>query len=263
MSQKVKKKTKAKSKKVSFKDKIWYDVLAPRNFNFKSIGQIVGADKSIVGRDLEVLLFDFTDNYNDINLKLRFKIVNLNSEAKKGNTVFIGHEYTNDYIRALIGRGSTKITTIQNLTTKDGYVYRVTSLCNTLKRARSSQQLIVRKIMTELLKEFAKNLNHEKFIVGMIFGEFQNQISRTARTIYPLSSSVIIKSRLLSIPEGGVDSEVPDKEFEIVEVDIKRSRKSEMRRTERINVKNFAPSKETGEKPHEEEITNVKPKEQT
>ena len=64
MSQK--KKTKAKSKKVSFKDKIWYDVLAPRNFNFKSIGQIVGADKSIVGRALEVLLFDKTVFLKDV-----------------------------------------------------------------------------------------------------------------------------------------------------------------------------------------------------
>ena len=91
--------------------------------------------------------------------------------------------------------------------------------------------------MREILKEFAQSLNHEKFVRGMIYGEFQHQIRRIAKTIYPLSSSTVIKSKLISIPEGGEDKEVPDDEFEIVEVEVKRSRKSEMRRTERINVK--------------------------
>lgn len=94
--------------------------------------------------------------------------------------------------------------------------------------------------MRDILKEFAKSLNHEKFIIGMIYGEFQNQIRRVAKTIYPLSSSTIIKSKLISLPEGAEDKEIsPEEAFEIVEIDVKRSRKSEIKRTERINVKKF------------------------
>ena len=94
--------------------------------------------------------------------------------------------------------------------------------------------------MREILREFANSLNHEKFISGVIYGEFQNQIQRVAKTIYPLSNSVIIKSKLISIPEGGEDKEIPDDQFEIVEVEVKRSRKSEIKRSERINVKKLA-----------------------
>ncbi|MHA1146737.1 MAG: hypothetical protein ACTSR8_00665 [Promethearchaeota archaeon] len=254
MSSKGKKK-RAKPKKVTYKDKTWFEVIAPKNFNFKSIGEIIGLENSIMGRIVETLLFDFTDDFNDISLKIKFRVVNINLEAKKCESIFIGHQYTNDYIRSLVGRGMTKVQTIENLTTKDGYVFRITTICTTIKRARSSQQIIIRKIMREILKEFARSYNHEKFIHGMIFGEFQNQIQRVAKTIYPLSNCVIVKSKLISIPEGGEDQEVPDVDFDIVEIDVKRSRKSEIKRTERINVKKFTQSKKpTTKKVPEEKI---------
>jgi len=237
--QKTRRKKKATTKKVSYKDKAWYEIITPQSFNFKPIGEIIGLEKNILGRTIETLLYDFTGEFNDINLKLKFKIVNINEEAKKCSTLFMGHSHTNDFIRSLVGRGSTKISTIQNLTTKDGFVFRVTTICITIKRARNSQQIIIRKIMTDILKEFAKSINHEKFIGGMIYREFQNQIGRVAKTIYPLSSATIIKSKLVSYPEGIEDKVVMDKEFDIVEVDVKRSRKSEIKRTERINVKKF------------------------
>ncbi len=81
----------------------------------------------------------------------------------------------------------------------------------------------------------------------MIYSEFSNQIKRIAKTIYPLSSSKIIKSKLVSVPEGGKDEIyiAKDEEFEVVEVEVKRSRKSDIKRTERINVKKFTRSKNT------------------
>ncbi len=236
-------KKKLKGKKVSFKDKDWYEVITPKIFDFKPIGEISGLESNIVGRTLETLLFDFTNKYSDISLKLKFRIVNLNQEARKTNTIFVGHQYTTDFIRSLIGRGSSKIQTILNLTTKDGYVFRLTTICTTLKRARNSQIVLIRKIMREILKEFAQSLNHEKFIAGIIFSEFQNQIQRVAKTIYPLSNCVIVKSKLVSIPPGGEDKEIPDDQFDIVEIDVKRSRKSEIRRTERISMKKLTQTK--------------------
>jgi len=236
-------KKKVKIKKVSFKDKDWYQVITPKNFNFKPIGEVLGIENNLLGRTVEALMYDFTGKYKDISLKLNFKIIDINEEAKKCNTLFQGHNYTNDYVRSLINRGSTKIQTILNLTTRDRYIFRVTMIATTIRRARSSQQVLIRKIMSEILREFAKSLNHEKFIAGMVYGEFQNQILRVGKTIYPLSSSVIVKSKLVSIPEGGEDKEIPDDQFEIVEVEVKRSRKSEIKRSERINVKKLVQSK--------------------
>ena len=244
MSQKAKKK-KPKLRRVTFKDKEWYTIIAPKSFNFKPIGDIIGMDNTIKGRTIETLLYDFTNRYEDISLKLKFKVVQVNQEAKQAQSEFLGHSYTNDYVRSLIGRGSSKIQTIINLTTKDNYTYRLTIICTTLKQARSSQQIIIRKIMREILKEFAKTLNHEKFITGMIYSEFTNQILRIAKTIYPLSNCSIIKCKLVSVPEGGEDTVyvTQDEDFDLVEVDVKRSRKSDIKRTERINVKKLTKNK--------------------
>ncbi len=238
MSQKVKKK-KSKLRRVSFKDKEWYTVIAPKSFNFKPIGEIIGMENNFNGRTIETLLYDFTNRYDDISLKLKFKVVQVNKEAKQVQSMFLGHTYTNDYVRSLIGRGSSKIQTIINLTTKDDYVYRITIICTTINRARSSQQIVIRKIMREILREFSKTLNHEKFITGMIYKEFTNQIIRVAKTIYPLSNCSIIKCKLVSVPEGGEDTVyvTQDEDFELVEVDVKRSRKSDIKRTERISVR--------------------------
>ncbi len=236
-------KKKAKIKKVSFKEKSWYEVIAPKIFRNKSIGDIIGLDYNVPTRTIEALLYDFTNDFKDINLKLKFRIVTINTEARKCETIFIGHEYTNDYVRSLIGRGSTRIAIIGNYTTKDNYVYRLTTVCVTIRRARSSQMIIIRKIMRDVLKEFAVSLNHEKFVQGMIFGEFQAQIARIAKTLFPLSSAIIIKSKLVSMPEGGVDEDVRDDNYDIIEVNVKRSRKSEMKRTERINVKKMVSDK--------------------
>jgi len=233
-------KKKPKIKKVTFKDKSWYQIITPKIFNFKPIGEILGVEDNVMGRTIETLLFDFTGKYSDISLKLKFRVNEVNNEARKCNAIFIGHQYTNDFIRSLIGRGSSKVQTILNLTTKDKYIFRLTTICTTLKRARNSQIVLIRKIMREILREFAKSLNHEKFIAGVIYGEFQNQIQRVAKTIYPLTNCAVVKSKLLSIPEGGEDKVIPDDQFEIVEVDVKRSRKSEIRRSERINVKKLA-----------------------
>ena len=246
MSQKARKK-KAKAKKITFKDKAWFVCKAPKSFNYTEIGEIIGFENNVIGRTIETLLYDFTKNYEDISLKLKFKITSVNPESQTCETVFYGHQYTNDFIRALINRGSSKIQVILNLTTKDDYVFRLTIICNTIRRARSSQQILIRKIMMEIINEFAKSLNHEKFVTGIIFHEFENQIARIAKTIYPLSNCTIVKSKLLSIPEGGEDKVAvsQDEEFDIVEVDVKRSRKSEIKRTERINVKKFAQTKST------------------
>lgn len=242
MSQKSKKKRRKgrSKKKVTFKEKSWYTVVAPKSFNFEEIGEIIGVESNLMGRTVETLLYDFTNDYDDINCKLLFKVIDINEEGKRVNTILEGHQYTSDYVRSLVGRGASKITTINNFTTKDDFIYRLTTVCVTIRRARSSQMDIIRKVMVDILKEFAKSVVHEKFVKGMISGEFANQIKRVAKTIYPLSSATIIKSKMISMPEGAKDTIVPDEEFDVVEIDVERSRKSEIKRSERINVKNLA-----------------------
>ncbi|GAH17674.1 unnamed protein product, partial [marine sediment metagenome] len=82
MSSRARKK-KPSLKKVSFKDKSWYQIITPKIFNFKPIGEILGFEDNVMGRTIETLLFDFTGKYSDISLKLKFQVSDVNNEAKK------------------------------------------------------------------------------------------------------------------------------------------------------------------------------------
>ena len=50
MSQQARRKKKTKTKKALYKDKLWFEVIAPKSFNYKDIGEIIGFDYNVMGR---------------------------------------------------------------------------------------------------------------------------------------------------------------------------------------------------------------------
>ncbi|MHA1452680.1 MAG: hypothetical protein ACTSRD_07460 [Promethearchaeota archaeon] len=59
-----------------WKLKSWYEVYAPKSFKEIFLGQIPSGDeKNLIGRTLEVLLYDITKNFKHTHIKLKFRIV--------------------------------------------------------------------------------------------------------------------------------------------------------------------------------------------
>ncbi len=198
-----------------WKLKKWYEVYAPKSFKEVFLGQIPSADENnLIGRTLEVLLYDITRNFKHTHIKLKFRILEVS--GNRCETIFIGHELTRDFVRALIHRGSTRIDGIFNFRTADGFVYRVSAFVVTRRRAKGSQIYTIRKIIHKVLEEFAKSSKHGKFVRGIVYGQFAENLRNIARTIYPLRECQIRKTKLVSYPEGVVDEEY-DEEAETFE----------------------------------------------
>lgn len=232
----------------TWREKTWYDVYAPKSFKNQYIGKIVGKNPDfILNRTIETLLYDFTGDFHDITTVLRFRVIKV--EGNRCETYLVGHQLTKDFIRSLIRKGVSKVQMINNYKTVDNYIYRIISVCTTIKKARSSQIVTIRRIMDDILNSFARDLKHEKFIRGMIYGEFSHQMKRVAKTIYPLFEAIIIKSKLISSPSLE-DQEAPPKEedFEIVEPEIRRTVKSQIARAKRVNVQKLTYKKQRAEK---------------
>ncbi len=211
----------------SWKSKQWYEVYAPRTFKEEFIGQIPSGDpKSVVGRTLEILLYDLTNNFKHTTTKLKFKVTDV--KGLRCKTIFWGHELTRDFIRSLIHRGSTRVDGIFNYTTADGVVYRVSTFVVTRRRAKKSQKQTIRKIIHQVLQQFAQNMPHEKFIQGIVNGKFAKNISKIAKTIYPLRECQVRKVKVISVPEGiNDDVQVNDEEeFEEIELELDEHGKS-------------------------------------
>lgn len=227
MAKKKKKRGRSRRRAVdSWKLKEWYEVYAPKSFKEGFIGEIPAANEAnLVGRTIETLLYDFTQDFDHAHIKLRFKVKEVT--GNRCNTRFVGHELTRDFVRSLIHRGTSRIEGIFDYKTADGFVYRVSTFVVTMRRVRGSQISTIRKIINEVLKEFAKSSKHGKFTRGMIYGKYAENIGKIVKTIYPIKECQVRKSKLVSFPEGVEDEEYDeDESFEERDVNLKEHGKT-------------------------------------
>jgi len=181
--------------------KKWYVVKASTAFGEVELGRIPADDPSkLYGRVVESSLSDLTGDFSLLHVKLYFQIVKV--EDSRCETVFKGHDLTRDYLRSLIRRGSSRIDGIFKVTTKDGYVLRVSAIALTRHRTKTSQERAIRKIMGEIITSKAEELNFDEFIQQAVLGKIASEIYNEAKKIYPLRKVEVRKSKLLSMPQN-------------------------------------------------------------
>ena len=183
--------------------KKWYTVVAPPVFGEAPLGTTPADDPDkLIGRVMEVTLFDITGDYAHVHIKLYFQIVRVDGDT--AYTRFKGHELLRDYIRSLTRRKSSKITGIFDVWTRDGYGLRVTAMVFTRYRCKTSQKKLIRKRMKEIIERRAAESTLDEFIQAMVFsdqeGSLAQEIDEAARKIYAIRKVEIAKSKLLWIP---------------------------------------------------------------
>jgi small subunit ribosomal protein S3Ae len=180
-----------------WRSKVWYTVLAPPYFGNVEIGSIPADEpEKLIGRVLEVTLYDITGDFSHQYLKLYFQITRV--DGKTAHTIFKGHEYSRDYLRSLVRRRTTKVDGIFNVTTKDGYRVRIAVCAFTLARIKTSQETAIRKIMAKIVEEKSKTLSLDQLAQEMVLGKIASDIYNEAKKIAPLRHVSIRKSKLLT-----------------------------------------------------------------
>ncbi|MEM3506629.1 MAG: 30S ribosomal protein S3ae [Candidatus Bathyarchaeia archaeon] len=179
--------------------KNWYTVYTPPYFGELNIASIPSADpKNLIGRVLETTLYDITGDFSHQSIKLYFLIVDVKGD--RAETIMKGHEYSTDFLRSLVKRGSSRIDGIFNITTKDRYVTRASIVAFSQERIKSSQESAIRKIMRSVIEEKAKNLNYGQICQEMVLGKIGSDVYNLAKKITPLRHVGVRKSKLLSYP---------------------------------------------------------------
>ena len=107
---------------------------------------------------------------------------------------------TTDYIRSLVKRRTSRIDSIVDVTTNDGYMVRVKPSCFTVKRARANQVKTIREIARQVVQERAVNLDLNGLIQEIVLGKLSLEIYRDAKEIYPLRRVEVRKTQILSEP---------------------------------------------------------------
>ncbi len=177
--------------------KKWFTVLASSAFGFAELGVVPANDeKSMIGRTIEVSFYDITKDISQLPIKLKFQVVKVDGDV--AYTQFKGFELTNDYIRSLVRRGTSRIDAIRDVVTKDGVRLRVMAMAVTQNRVKTSQKRAIRKIMFEIIDEKAKELTFDEFIQEAVLGRIAAEIEARARKIYPLKKAEVRKIKVLT-----------------------------------------------------------------
>ena len=195
--------------KDKWRGKGWYMVVAPSFFGNVELGSIPAEEtEQLIGRVVEATLFDITGDFSHHYLKMFFQVNEV--DGKTAKTLFKGHEYSRDYLRSLVRRRTTKVDSLINLTTKDGYKLRIAVSALTLSRIKTSQEKIIRKIMDKTIHEKAEALSLDQFVQEMVLGKIASDIYNQAKEVAPLRHVGIRKSKLVGQPQAaGPAKEAP------------------------------------------------------
>jgi len=189
------------------KAKQWYNVIGPEMFGRSPVGETVSNDPSkLIGRVIETTLGDLTNNFSKQNTKLKFKVDQVAGDS--AYTKFIGHEMTTDYIRSLVKRRTSRIDSIIDVNTTDGYQVRVKPSCFTVKRARAEQVKSIRAIARNVVMTKASTLDLNGLIQEVVLGKLSLDIYKEAKAVYPLRRVEVRKTEILVEP-GRVPSSAP------------------------------------------------------
>ena len=191
---------KAKKVRDEWRMKDWYTLYSPSYFGGSELGLAPTANpQGLVGRVVEKTLYEITGDFSQQHIKLYFQVTSL--DGNKAETIFKGHEYSKDYLRSLVRRGTTRIDGIFDVTTKDGYKLRVSVVAFSISRVKSSQTSAIRGIMKKIFVERAANLNFEQFIQEVILGKTASDIYNEAKKTLPIRHIGIRKSKLIATPQ--------------------------------------------------------------
>jgi small subunit ribosomal protein S3Ae len=184
-----------------WKLKSWVTVTASPSFGNAPIARVPLTDiEKSAGRAIETTLYDILkQDPQHYAFKLFFQIDRV--EGDTAHTVFKGHEYSREFLRSLIRRGSSMSDLIHDYTTKDGYVVRVYCTALSQGKMNSSKKHDLRLIMDRVIREKAASMNYEGFAQELVLQKVASDVYNEAKKITHLRHVGVRKSKLISRPD--------------------------------------------------------------
>ena len=188
---------KARKIKDKWKEKKWVNVVAPDSFMYKNIGYVpITDDENAKGRILEVTLWDILKGDPSQH---QYKIIFQIDEIKdtKAKTVFKRYEYSKEFLRSLIRRGSSKVNFNIDIQTKDNYVFRIKMIALTHRQLNTSRQHQLRLIAKDVIEKTVPTMDIDGFVQATCYGKINSDIMAAAKKVIKLRHVGLEKVKLI------------------------------------------------------------------
>jgi small subunit ribosomal protein S3Ae len=200
-------------------EKRWYTVMAPEQFDRAELGETPADEpEQLYDRTLQTTLGELQGDASENNTKLTFRITDVGSDA--AYTEFIKHELTRDYLRSLVRRGSSKVESFETVLTSDDHRVQIQPVAFTTKKADHSQERAIRKTMTEIVRETARDRTFADLVDGVVEGRLSSAIYSEAKQVYPLRRVEIQKLTLEARPEEVAEEKAASVDVDEEDVDV-------------------------------------------
>ena len=183
--------------KDKWKEKKWVNVVAPDSFNNVNIGYVpITDDKNAKGRILEVTLWDILKgDPTQHQYKIIFQIDEV--LENKAKTVFKRFEYSKEFLRSLVRRGSSKVNFSIDVETKDNYVFRIKMLALTHRQLNTSRQHQLRLIAKDVIEKTVPTMDIDGFVQATCYGKINSDIMAAVKKIIKLRHVGLEKVKLI------------------------------------------------------------------
>ena len=183
--------------KDKWREKRWVTAYAPDSFNNVPIAYVpITDDENAKGRVLEVTLYDILKgDPSQHQYKIYFQINNV--EGDKASTIFKRYEYSKEFLRSLVRRGSSKINFIIDIKTKDGYIFRIKLLALTHRQLNTSRQHALRLIARDVINKTIPEMTIDQFVQATCYSKINSDIMAAFKKVIRVRHVGLEKVKLI------------------------------------------------------------------
>ncbi|WP_316507143.1 30S ribosomal protein S3ae [Nitrosopumilus sp.] len=187
--------------KDKWREKRWITVNAPDSFNNVPIAYVpITDDENASGRVLEVTLYDILKgDPSQHQYKIYFQIDKVNND--KASTIFKRFEYSKEFLRSLVRRGSSKINFIIDIKTKDGYIFRIKVIALTHRQLNTSRKHALRLIARDVINKTVPEMTIEQFVQATCYSKINSDIMAAFKKVIRVRHVGLEKVKLIRTAE--------------------------------------------------------------
>lgn len=194
----ARRKTRVKDK---WREKRWITVHAPDSFNNIPVAYVpITDDENAKGRVVEVTLYDILKgDPSQHQYKIYFQVDKVTDD--KASTIFKRYEYSKEFLRSLVRRGSSKVNFIIDTKTKDGYIFRIKVIALTHRQLNTSRKHALRLIARDIINKTIPEMTIDQFVQATCYGKINSDIMAAAKKLIRIRHVGLEKVKLIRTAE--------------------------------------------------------------
>jgi small subunit ribosomal protein S3Ae len=183
--------------KDKWREKRWVTVNAPDSFNNVPLAYVpITDDENAKGRVLEVTLYDILKgDPSQHQYKIYFQIDKVDGD--KATTIFKRYEYSKEFLRSLVRRGSSKVSFSMDVKTKDGYIFRIKMIALTHRQLNTSRQHALRLLAQDVLNKTIPNMTIDQFVQATCYSKINSDIMAAFKKVIRVRHVGLEKVKLI------------------------------------------------------------------